>query len=140
MSGYAGDDWPIPTLPPVIYVPMPPVTANNDLGLVVPMPTLPALSTIRLVLVVDPTANWACPGRPCMENIAYGVEVPTHTLGRPPDDPTDSRGVATMPVPALLVVEVAMLQALKMLERMVLVAEPRYAMVVDAAVEEEILM
>ena len=119
-------------------VPVPnPVTCRRLYGETLPMPILPLASTRRLVPVVDPTANWATPGSPWIENIAYGVEVPTPTLGNPPDDPTETRvEVAEMPFWGVVLVAIA--QALMMLEATVEVADPRYTMVVEAAVEEEI--
>ena len=71
-----------------------------------------------------------------MENMAYGVEVPTPTLGRPPDDPTENR-VEVAEMPFWGVVEVAIAQALMMFDATVEVADPRYIIVVEAAVEEE---
>src|ERR1035437_6352901 len=59
-------------LPPMFAFPF---TSSFAPGLVVPMPTLPFLSTIKLVAVELPPANAGCPAIEFTDNCAHGVVV-----------------------------------------------------------------
>ena len=53
-----------------------PFTCNLAVGLDVPMPTLPSLSTRKDVPVDEPMVKAGLPAVLLMETIAHGVEVP----------------------------------------------------------------
>ena len=67
--------------------------ASCSAGVVVPIPTRPRLSTIKVVdPVVEPIAKYGTPAVPgaLMEKRPNGVELPTPILGRPPLVPIEN--------------------------------------------------
>ena len=93
-------------------------------GVEVPTPTFPFASTIKLVPDVEPTVSATCPGNPAIENIPYGVLVPTPILGSPPVEPTENNGGGEEVIPGVEEpVDVPILHALNTFDAIVLVAE-----------------
>ena len=123
--------------PVKVEVPVPPTSncpATERLweGEVVPMPTLPILETMSEVEpVVEPTTKLGNPASAFTESAAYGVEVPTPILGCPPEVPMERIEEEPWRV------EVAKLKALYKSLGMVVVADLKKTIVVEAMLCEE---